>query len=111
MAKKNLKKLADDNPALAFLSNKEFVQTVQAINNSQSVHNADDIQNVHDVGVVQSIDKSNIKYCNINLRIPQEYKDFIEEARWSKKMTITQYINALIAADIDKERAGDSRED
>ena len=41
------------------------------------------------------------KYYRINLKLKAEFKDFLSNASWKKKQSITQYINDLIQADMD----------
>lgn len=80
MPKKNFKQVADDNPALAFLGTQ-----------TSAVH---DVQR-----------KDTIKYCNINLRLRQDLKDYLNDASWQERTTMTQYLSDLIEADM-KVKAG-----
>ena len=113
MAKKSFKSVADDNPALAFLG-KQSDENVQPIQNEDAVYSVHDIQqihNEHDIHDVQQIQNKyhvhDVQYCNINLRITKKMKDFLTDESWKSRMNVTQYINALINADMDvKQRLG-----
>ena len=48
------------------------------------------------------------KYYRINLKLKAEFKDFLSNASWEKKQSITQYINDLIQADIDTQNTKDT---
>lgn len=92
--KKEFSIVTKDNPALAFLGKQTTTNDVQTI------HNVDDVQDI----------KATIKYTHINLRLTQEAKDFLADASWQQRMNITQYINALIEADMAK-RVGEAISD
>jgi len=95
MAKKSFKAVADDNPALAFLGKQADDENIHSVQNEELVH---DVDSVHDV--------RHIQYCNINLRITQKMKDFLTDESWKARMNVTQYINALIKADMDAKWSG-----
>ena len=48
------------------------------------------------------------KYYRINLKLKAEFKDFLNNASWEKKQSITQYINDLIQADMDTRNTKDT---
>ena len=117
MPKKTFKKVADDNPALAFLGKQDGqaaqavhdvqdVHDVQAVHDVHDVHDAHDVHTVHDVHDVQPEKTILVKYTNINLRVTHETKDFLTDESWKSRMNITQYINALIQSDMDAKRVG-----
>jgi len=84
MSKKSFK----DNPALAFIGNTKTAETVPAPEirpNNATPPPAES--------------NPNQKYYRINLKLKAEYKDYLEQASWDSRKSITQYINDLIAAD------------
>ena len=119
MAKKNFKQIADDNPALAFLGKQTTedtndVQPVHGVHDAQdiydvqTVHDNQDVGDVHGVQDIQLVhsSKSAVKYCNINLRMTQEMKDYLTNESWKARTNLTQYLNDLIQADMDAKKAG-----
>ena len=40
------------------------------------------------------------EYYRLNLKLRAEFRDYLENASWSAKKSITQYLNDLIAADM-----------
>ena len=99
MPKKGFKNVAEDNPALAFLGKKATGEIIQPVDDGQDVGSVQPVDDGHDV-------KSVIKYTHINLRVTQETKDYLSDASWQQRMNVTQYINALIDADIARNRGG-----
>jgi hypothetical protein len=85
MPKKEFKKVSADNPALAFLGKS--------------------VQSVQDVQTVQRVQSTKAEgYCNINLRITREMKEYIDKASWEAHSDITKYLNKLIADDMEKNK-------
>lgn len=41
------------------------------------------------------------EYYRFNAKMPMEYKDYLQEMAWRNRTTITDYINNLIAADME----------
>ena len=85
MPKKNFR----DNPALAFIGNTPESE-VTALPGATPVLTEPE----------QSI--SGQKYYRINLKLKAEYKEYLENASWMHRKSVTQYINDLIAADKEK---------
>ncbi len=69
-----------------------------ALNVSDS-HGAQETDMTHDTHVT-----SDKQYYRFNLKTPMEYKEFLDEASWKRRMNVTQYINSLIKEQMDKEK-------
>ena len=41
------------------------------------------------------------EYYRFNAKMPIEYKDYLQEMAWRQRTTITEYLNKLIAADME----------
>lgn len=41
------------------------------------------------------------EYYRFNAKMPMEYKDYLQEMAWRNRTTITDYLNTLIAADME----------
>ena len=49
----------------------------------------------------QSTTASTPKYYRLNLKLKAEYRDYLEQASWESRKSITQYLNNLIERDMD----------
>lgn len=41
------------------------------------------------------------EYYRFNAKMPIEYKDYLQEMAWRQRTTVTEYLNRLIAADME----------
>ena len=117
MAKKSFKGISPDNPALAYMSDtgynddiqdvqrKDDIQHIDGKDSVYAVRDKDAVQRIDDIQDVQPADKP-AKYCNINLRLRKDLKDYLGDASWRTRTTMTQYISDLIEADMNKTQEG-----
>ena len=93
MVKKSFKM---DNPALAFISG-PTVQVEQEEQHTQEVH---DVQHVQDVPMVQGTQgRKGQKHPRINMAFPADNLEFLQLVSRIDGVSITEYVNRLIAAD------------
>jgi len=72
-----------DNPALAYIGKVQVSEPPEA----------------PEVPVPPDGDGTEAKHYRINLKLRPEYREYLENASWRSRKSITQYINDLIAAD------------
>jgi hypothetical protein len=42
------------------------------------------------------------EFYRFNLRFPAEYRDYLQEMAWRNRMTATEYLTKLVAADMEQ---------
>ena len=74
------KKSFIDNPALAFIDSARTHETQP----TKDIHEAQDA------------------YYRLNLKLRVEYRQFLNDEAWKARISVTEYVNRLIAADMSK---------
>ena len=82
------KKSFKDNPALAFIG-------------SAQTDNAQDIHSTHETQRIQDAQQT---HWRMNIKLPWEYRQYLDDEAWKARISMTEYINRLIAADMEKKR-------
>ncbi len=70
---------------------------MQGTSDTRDTQNTTDI---NDTSCVQDTNKSSSAYYRINLKLNPGFKDYLKQASWEQKMSITEYINELIKTDM-----------
>lgn len=65
--------------------------------------NTQEVHGTHKTHEVQKVTES-IKYYRFNLKMKPEFKQFLDEESWKARTTVTQYINDLIQADMNRKQ-------
>jgi hypothetical protein len=93
----------NDIPEIDTLNTENTLDTI-AVQTTQDVL---DISNTEDTLDMQDTQKVNKKkeYYRLNLKLDIELKEYITEAAWRERMTVTEYLNNLIRKD--RERKSD----
>jgi hypothetical protein len=79
--------------------------TIHKTPNAHDTHSAPNALNAHDTHKSQAIytvrkaAEQAGGYSRINLKVPSELKEHLENAAWENHQNVTQYINNLIEAD------------
>jgi len=95
------KKSFKDNPALAFIGNTQVSEPATLTDDTEVSE-----LTLEEVFTPTPAEKSESRReYRINLRLSEEYKEYLDWASWSRKKSITQYVNELIAADKEKRGA------
>ncbi|MDL2233800.1 hypothetical protein LJC63_09545 [Ruminococcaceae bacterium OttesenSCG-928-L11] len=88
MAKKSFKDTSKASIAAVFMSEAEPVQP-------QETPYGEDMRR-------QELPDDSPKLSRMNLKIPTEYKDYLEFISWKNRTNMTQYLLGLIRADMEK---------
>jgi len=83
-----------------FKGNIKGADKLFSVNDTRSTDGTSDINNTSNTD--NTLEKK--EYYRINLRLDKELKEYISEAAWRERMTITDYINTLIRGDRDKKQ-------
>lgn len=104
MAKKDLKGAASNTSVYDAIV--KGTQYVQDVHNAQDVHNVQDVEKKTKPRVK---DKHGEPISRLNLMIPTEIKDYLQEAAYresspKKTVSLTEYLCDLVRADMEKHR-------
>lgn len=99
------KKSFKDNPALAFIGTAQDAEpdlnsTLKTQEGSGITPKAVKAEFASDFSA-QSPIPSPQKYYRLNLKLKAEFKEYLDRVSWEKHISITQYVNTLIEADMD----------
>jgi hypothetical protein len=104
MNKKNFKNTGAD----LFLTPDTKPRGTSDTQNISGVQGASEVQNTLGVqGASETetnIVKKSMEYHRINLKLDIELKNYLYEAAWQKRMTVTGYLSALIKSDKNNNR-------
>lgn len=89
-------KTFDKNKMNGFFS--DFTQTTE--DNTSNTHNKPDTQNKP--GRPPKTEDQKLRGYRYNLNLDKDLKQYLHERAWQKRTSITQYINDLIRADMEK---------
>lgn len=100
------KKQYDTSSIDKFFSNTEETEHVHEAGNMSETDNmsmAFDMSITDEMHNTDNVSKPQKKqYYRFNLKMPLEYKEFLDEAAWQSRKNITQYINDLIKREMDE---------
>ena len=65
---------------------------------------ADNTQQTQSTPIAQETQNAQQMYYRINLRLRPEYRQYLDDESWKARMSITEYLNELIAADMAAKR-------
>lgn len=98
MAKKSFKNSARESVASAFFGEAtEDTQNTENTGNTKDTQNTKNIKNTQDT---KGAKKEKLPPYRINLKLKGEYKDYLSDAAWENRTSITQYLNDLIEKDM-----------
>jgi hypothetical protein len=74
---------------------------ISDISSIQDISSTSNTQNISDIPSIQKTEKKK-EFYHFLLKMSIELKEFVTEASWRNRMTVTDYLNSLIIADKNK---------
>ena len=91
----------DKSPINGFFT--EFAKTGNNTSNTDSTHDKSNTQNKpNKPGRPPKPENEKLRGYRYNLNLDKDLKQYLHERAWQKRTSITQYINDLIRADMEK---------
>ena len=101
MAKKSFKD--DIDPLDRLFSEPEQKSVSDQTPRTPEPHSADYTQsteNTYSTHKTQKTDETQAAYYRLNLKLRAEFRQYLDDESWKARISITEYINRLIAADM-----------